>query len=337
MSNLDGVSEYELKFQRKIDRILNENQALYGFYTFLSERSISTTHSYLMHVNDFLKYTNKPFNELNVDDFSGYMLKIQKKDNGEKCTSSYRITVYAALNKFGKYLTSRHYLNENPVKAYIDRPKAIDSPKTIEKRKNGYLTESEIKQYMTSVIDGAGTTLSIARQSEWRERDLAIITIFLNTGIRCSALVKLDTDNIDFGKKILSVVDKKSKYNIYELSDNTINVIKAWMVKRKLILCDSDPDVKALFISNRHTRISNTAVSSIVKKYACDIKGKNISPHKLRATYGTQLYNATKDIYFVQKCMKHNSPKTTELYVRGNDNQTKKASEIMGKIILNQT
>lgn len=332
MKNLDGVSDYELEYQRKINIILEENISLKGFYAFMmNDKSISTVYVYLKYINNFMKCIHKPVTELNVDDFPGYMLKIQKGQNGTRTTSSYRIAVYSALNMYGRYLKSRHYLSENPMED-MQRPRAIESSKTIEKREKAYLTTNEIKTYMANVTEGIGNDESIARQLEWRERDLAIITIFLNTGIRCSALVKLDVDNIDFEKKILSVVDKESKYNIYEISDDVLDVIKKWLRKRNEMIPGSE--VKALFISNRKTRMSRSSVQRLVEKYGANIQGKHMSPHKLRATYGTQLYNATGDIYFVQHCLKHNSPKTSELYVRGNKNtQTKKASEIMGKLI----
>ena len=64
-----------------------------------------------------------------------------------------------------------------------------------------------------------------------------------------------------------------------------------------------------------------------------DIDGKNITPHKLRATYGTQLYNKTGDIYFVQECMGHSNPKVTELYVRDKKENTKRAGDIMDKLL----
>ena len=333
MKNLDGVSDYELEYQRRINSILKENISLKGFYAFMmNDKSISTVYVYLKYINDFMKYVRKPVTELNVDDFSGYMLKIQKNYKGTKTTSSYRIAVYSALNMYGRYLKSRHYLSENPMED-MQRPRAIESSRTIEKREKAYLTTDEIKTYMANVTEGIGNDSSVARQLEWRERDLAIVTIFLNTGIRCSALVKLDVDNIDFDKRTLSVVDKESKYNIYEISDDVLEVIKKWLRKRDEMIPGSE--VKALFISNRKTRMSRSSVQRLVEKYGANIQGKHMSPHKLRATYGTQLYNATGDIYFVQHCLKHNSPKTSELYVRGNKNsQTKKASEIMGKIIL---
>ena len=79
--------------------------------------------------------------------------------------------------------------------------------------------------------------------------------------------------------------------------------------------------------------MTENSISDVTKKYAFTIKGKNISPHKLRATYGTMLYNKTKDLYFVQKCMKHSSPKTTEIYIRGEGKENAEASEIMSKLL----
>ena len=81
--------------------------------------------------------------------------------------------------------------------------------------------------------------------------------------------------------------------------------------------------------------MDQSSISRVVKKYASEISNKNITPHKLRATYGTQLLKATNDIYFVQDCMGHSNPKTTELYIRGQKQENrKKASEIMSKIVM---
>ena len=159
-----------------------------------------------------------------------------------------------------------------------------------------------------------------------------MINIFLNTGMRCSALYKLDVDNINFETKTLVVLDKGSKLQVYDLSDDTLEMIVKWLDKRSIILGDQIEE--ALFISNQRRRMTQTSIGRIVHKYAQEIPGKNITPHKLRATYGTQLYEHTHDIYFVQECMGHNNPKTTELYIRGQkDGTRKKALEIMTKVV----
>lgn len=329
---MDGNTEYDAMYQRKIDGLLKSNNKLNGFYSFIGDKSISTIYNYLLNVNAFLQFVgDKSPGELNVDDFSGYMMKIQKNQKGERSSSSYRIEVYSALKKYGTYLVASSQLDRNPME-FIDRPKAIESKKTIEKRENGYLSKNEIKKYIISVEDGVGSERSKSCQKKWKERDMAIIMLFLNTGIRCSAMMKLDVDSIDFNKKILTVTDKESKCNTYDLSDEVLDVIRKWLEKRKELLNGKESD--ALFISRKRTRMVQKSISDVVHKYSLNIQGKHITPHKLRATYGTQLYDSTKDIYFVQQCMKHDNPRTTELYIRGNKNQTKKASDIMKKLTM---
>lgn len=329
---MNGNIEYENKYQNKIDGLLASNHSLYGFYSFIGDKSISTIYNYLLHINGFLAYTNgKTLERLNVDDFSGYMLKIQKNQKGEKTTSSYRIAAYSALKKYGKYLVASNQIDKNPMD-FIDRPKPIESQKTITKRETGYLSKKEITTYVTTVERGTGTARSKNRQKKWKERDLAIVMLFLNTGIRCSALMKIDMDNIDFDNRTLTVTDKESYVNIYELSDEVLEIISNWIIEREKLL--NGKEIDALFISNRRSRMDQGSIYHIVNKYSDSIKGKHITPHKLRATYGTQLYDATKDVYFVQQCMKHQNPKTTELYIRGKKNQTKKASEIMGRLTI---
>ena len=325
---MNGSIEYENKYQRKIDGLLLANNKLNGFYAFIGDKSISTIYNYLLHINEFLNYIDKPLQYVNLDDFSGYMMKIQKNQKGEKSTSSYRIVAYSALKKYGNYLVASGIIPNNPMN-YIDRPKAVDSQKTIEKREVGYLEKKEISKYIKAVKTSNGKTNRV--NTIWQERDLAIITLFLVTGIRCSALIKIDMSDINFEEKKLIVTDKEDKVIIYDLTDDTLEIIKNWINKRQSILNNKEED--ALFISRQKNRICQMSVYNLVNKYAVNINGKHITPHKLRATYGTQLYNATGDIYFVQKCMNHNSPKTTETYIRGVKNTSKKASDIMTNLL----
>lgn len=326
-----GNKEYEQKIETKIFNLINKNDLLKGFYSFISDKTMSTRYTYLGYINNFLENVNKIPQELTLDDFAGYMLFIQKTNKGDRTTSSYRIAVYSALKKYGKYLVASKQLTNNPMD-YIDRPKAIENQSTISKRSVGYLSKTEIPKYINTINKGTGSTRSIKRQENWKERDLAIAMIFLNTGIRCSALMKIDINSINFNNQTLIVTDKEEKVHIYDLSCELLDIIKQWIYKREQILegkyCD------ALFISNRKVRMDQASIYRVIKKYASNIKGKHITPHKLRATYGTQLYNATGDIYFVQKCMGHSNPKTTEIYIRDTKNTTKKASDIMRNLTL---
>lgn len=324
-----GLQDFNKKYINKINNVLkNQPEFINGFVSYMNDVALTTKYAYMYDVINFINKVNKPIEELTLDDFSGYISSLEFKDNGEPITSSYRIAVYSALKKFNLYLYTTKRINENYM-LNVKRPRPIESQTTIEKREKGFLTKNEISKYIQTVEDN---TVNKYRQvgQIWNKRDMIIIKIFLQTGIRCSALSKLDISSIDFKNKTLIVTDKGNKVNLYDLSDELLEEIKEWIYIRKNEINDNDA---ALFISNRRRRMDQITIYNVVNKYSKYIKNKHITPHKLRATYGTQLYNETGDIYFVQDCMGHKDPKTTELYIRGKKKNRKKASDIMSKMI----
>ena len=175
----------------------------------------------------------------------------------------------------------------------------------------------------------------MAKQENWRSRDLLMIQIFLTTGMRCSALYRLDVDSLDLKRGTLATIDKGGQVQLHHLSESVIETARKWMEERK----DKgvSDDEKALFISNRLTRMHVNSIAKVVDKYASHVKNTKFSPHKLRATYGTHVYNKTKDVYLVQQCMGHSNPKTSELYIRGQKNASReKASGIMDSLLKQQ-
>lgn len=327
---MTGIQEYESLYEDKIKKLINENKDknyIEGFYYFTCNSNLnglSSSYNYLLSVLRFISDRNKKVEDLTLDDYSIYMNKIKDK------SSTYKITTYSALKKFSEYLYATKRNVDNPMQ-YISRPKKKESIETKEKRANGYLTKTEIKQYIDSINSGSGSSKARARQEQWKERDLAIISLLLDTGLRCAGLYKLDIDSIDFENGMLITVEKGGKIKKAQISENVLNVLLNWIIKRKEILEDKEED--ALFISNRKERLTIKGISDIVKKYAIDIKGKNITPHKLRATYATSLYNVSKDIKYVKRKMGHANLSTTELYIRGEEDEYDPSAEIMGKII----
>lgn len=323
---MKGKAQYEQRIERKISGIIEGNIDLKKFRNFMlaNDDSLTTIYTYLTVVKNFLEVVGKRPDQLNLNDFTEYLLLKKRAESNESFTSSYKIGIYHALKKYGNYLKLHHILEENPMDK-IKRPSMHESEKTILKRENGVLNKEEIKEYLEAVEQ------NLKRDPIWGERDKAIIKIFLGTGIRNSAMYKLDLSSINFKDNTLAVTDKESIVNIHILSEPVMETIKEWIKKREKILDGRKED--ALFISNRKTRLSQKAIFNVIKKYSKVIKGKKISPHKLRATYGTQLYEATKDIYFVQKCMHHANPKTTELYIREQRNKTEEAASIMEKLL----
>ena len=89
----------------------------------------------------------------------------------------------------------------------------------------------------------------------------------------------------------------------------------------------------ALFLSNRNNRMTSNTINYLIKKYTTGIKDKPISPHKLRASFATNLYEATGDIQLVQEAMNHSDVSTTQLYVQSSDRNRKRASSAIESIM----
>ena len=326
---MTGVQEDNKKFLDKINNVLKtQPDYIKGYVNYMHKASIKTKYTYMHYVINFVEYSNKQIKDLSLDDFSGYISFIEYKENGELTTPSYRISVYSALKKFSKYLYATKRIPEDYM-INVERPKFYEKQETIEKRSVGYLTKKEITKYINTVQENS---VNDYRQvnSNLNARDQAIIQIFLSTGIRCSALRKLDINSVNIKENTLIVTDKGDKVKIYNIPQNVMDVLENWIYIRENII---DNDEQALFTSNRKRRMDISSISNVVKKYSKHIKNKNITPHKLRATYGTQLYNETRDVLFVQDCMGHSNPKTTQLYIRDRKENLKKASDIMAKLI----
>lgn len=324
---MNGRIEKENKVINKIESLINtqtDKDYLKGFFFYISSMSVNSCYNYIIYVINFMNFINKTPEKLTTNDYSSYMFFIRNK------TSSYRIAVYSALKKFSSYLQANEINNKNPMQ-YIERPKATESQATKVKRENGYLNKEELKIYLNNVENNIYKDRKKNKTNLiWVSRDFLIVLLFLNTGMRCSALAQINIEDINFSTKELTVYEKEDKIITYVLSDSLIEKINIWLNNRKTITSDN---TGALFISSFRKRVSERTLYAIINKYGFNIEGKKLSPHKLRATYGTQLYDATKDIVFVQKAMNHNSSHTTELYIRGKeDTARKQASDIMAKL-----
>lgn len=323
---MNGVEAYSNNIEKMIKNKLNDYPQLTGYVNYLSNiGSLTTNYNYLIHVIKFLNKTNKSVGELELDDYTLYLSTLKNKTNG------YQRCAFFALKRYGEYLLYSGKANNNPMEK-IAAPKNAESIKTKEKREKAFLTKEEVNETFNNLKYGVGSDHAKLIQEKWKERDTAIILLFLSTGIRCSALYKLDLDSINWEDSTLIVIDKGSKVHKYILPQKTLKALQAWLIKREEIL--NGERNNALFISKNRSRLCQCSISRLVQKYTFDIEGKHITPHKLRATFGTHLYNETKDIKFVQDQMGHSNPKTTELYIRGNqDADRKKAADIMSDFL----
>ena len=145
-----------------------------------------------------------------------------------------------------------------------------------------------------------------------RKRDLAILSLFLGTGIRISECVGLNIDDFDFEQNAFVITRKGGKEVILYLSDEVANALRSYLEERTKIETLPGHE-QAFFLSIQKRRITQRAVENMVKKYAAiaaPLK-KKISPHKLRSTFGTNLYRETGDIYLVADVLGHSDVNTT--------------------------
>ena len=150
-----------------------------------------------------------------------------------------------------------------------------------------------------------------AYHNKTQKRDLAILTLFLGTGIRISELVGIDIDDINFSSNEFSIIRKGGKQDILVFGDEARAALLDYMLEREKIQAQEGHE-QALFLSLQRTRLTVRAVENIVEKYAkIAVPLKKISPHKLRSTYGTNLYNETGDIYLVADVLGHKDVNTT--------------------------
>ena len=176
------------------------------------------------------------------------------------------------------------------------------------------LETDEIVKLLNEAEYGDNLSKSQKRyHNELKNRDLAILTLFLGTGIRISELVGLDLNDINFENNSFKITRKGGNEAILYFSEEVSSALQTYIIYREIKLKEKNLKQDALFLSMQCKRISTRAVQDLVKKYSRTATPlKKITPHKLRSTYGTELYRETKDIYIVADVLGHKDVNTTK-------------------------
>lgn len=174
------------------------------------------------------------------------------------------------------------------------------------------LEVDEVSKLLDNVESGEGLSpKQLALQKKTRKRDIAILTLFLGTGIRISELVGIDLDDIDFNINGFKITRKGGNQTILYFSQEVADTLQDYICERNSN--EKLANEPALFVSLQDKRITVRAVQNLVKKYASITTPlKHITPHKLRSTYGTNLYKETNDIYVVAEVLGHKDINTTK-------------------------
>ncbi|MFC2282910.1 MAG: tyrosine-type recombinase/integrase, partial [Lachnoanaerobaculum saburreum] len=168
------------------------------------------------------------------------------------------------------------------------------------------------------------------RQKAYHEktkvRDVALLSLLLGTGIRVSECVGLDISDVDFKNNGILIHRKGGKEVTIYFSDEVREALQNYLDERVLILEESGHE-GAFFLSMQNKRMSVRSVENLVKKYARIISPlKKITPHKLRSTYGTNLYKETGDIYLVADVLGHSDVNTTKKHYAAIEDDRRKSA-----------
>ena len=183
-------------------------------------------------------------------------------------------------------------------------------------------------QAILEAID-KGNAYTSERQRKYnqrtRGRDLAILTLMLNTGIRVSECNGLDLNDVDFNVNSLTIVRKGGGQDIIYFNDDVAATLKEYINGEREYINAVEGHENALFYSLQGKRISVDAIENLVKKYAkIVVPNKKITPHKLRSTYGTALYRETGDIRLVADVLGHENINTTIDYYAAIEDEHKR-------------
>ncbi|MBQ6550187.1 MAG: tyrosine-type recombinase/integrase [Lachnospiraceae bacterium] len=227
----------------------------------------------------------------------------------------------ASLRTFYKYFYQKELIHYDPA-ALVPMPKLHE--KNIVR-----LDADEVAELLDNVESGNKLTRTQqAFHEKTKVRDLAIVTLLLGTGIRVSECVGLNINDVDSKNSCVLVHRKGGKEETVYFGDEVEEALYAYMDEREL-LTPLPGHEDALFLSGQRKRIQVRTVENLVKKYTQTVtQVKNITPHKLRSTYGTNLYRATGDIYLVAGVLGHSDVNTTRKhYAALEDEQRRQARD----------
>lgn len=260
---------------------------------------------------------------VDIEEYQEY-LKVYKGPEDKQITNTEKglARKMSALRSFYAYYFKRQVIEKNPT-LLVDMPKLHD--KAIIR-----LDTDEVASLL-DYIEHGGDDLTGQRKvyyEKTKNRDLAIITLLLGTGIRVSECVGLDIQDVDFKNNGVKVTRKGGNEMVVYFGEEVENALKMYLYTTRKTTAPLPGHENALFLSTQRRRIGVQAVENMVKKYARQITpNKKITPHKLRSTYGTALYKETGDIYLVADVLGHKDVNTTKKhYAAIDENRRKQAA-----------
>ncbi len=312
---MEYTDKVNLENKRKLNTLLQELPKFCGdYFRYLDTRNTSsrTRLAYAYDLRLFFQfiqernpvYSKIPMHEIpiqmldqltptDIEEYLAYLSFYENQEgveisNGEKGKSR----KLSALRTMYQYFFKKEFITTNA-------PSMIETPK---KHKDNivHLDRDEVSDLLQAAENGTSmTNRQLSLHEKTKYRDTAILTLLLGTGVRVSELVGLDVKDVNFKYQCVRVVRKGGNESTVYFGDEVSAALLEYLeLEREGFAAKATLDhADALFLSLKYTRLTTRAVEKLVKKYsdAASIN-KKITPHKLRSTYGTNLYKETGDI-----------------------------------------
>ena len=296
--------------------------------------SEKTVNEYMLDLRTFFRYLWAIENGVEIESEEFYKIDIRSIDaeylskvkteqiyeflfytgNTRKNMWSAKARKLSAIKGLYKYLTvKKNYFEDNPA-INIESPKPKKSlPK--------FLNLDESLMLLQAVLDDP--------ESNTKERDYCILTLFLNCGMRLSELVGINLTDIDRELRSLRVLGKGNKERIIYLNEACRTVLREYLEIRQSPKYEN-VQTKALFLSRLNKRISVKTVQWMVYKYLerAGLEAKHFSVHKLRHTAATLMYQSGNvDVRVLKDILGHEQLNTTQIYTHVSNENMRVAME----------
>ena len=294
------------------------------FLQFLLEENPSIKKSY----NNVTEIPISVLESLTVTDIEEYMEYLKYRDTDGKKISNKENAIkrkISTLKSVFKYFYRTEKISEN-IMERVQLPK-LHSKEIIR------LDIDEVAMMIDEAERGEGLSdRQRAYHGKTKVRDVALLSLLLGTGIRVSECVGLDISDVDFKNNGILIHRKGGKEVTVYFSDEVKEALQNYYDERVLILEESGHE-GAFFLSMQNKRLSVRSVENLVKKYAKIISPlKKITPHKLRSTYGTNLYKETGDIYLVADVLGHSDVNTTKKHYAAIEDDRRRSARNVVKL-----
>ncbi len=324
---MSGRIEKENKLIQSINDKINGLPIIFKrFYQFMDgeHKSYGTIKHYIDYVADFMNYITDGRNDedfyktVTVADIRNYIASLRRrKNNGKEVKNgdSIQATRWSALNTFFNFLVLDDYIDYSPM-LKTKRPKMQRKTEVV------YLTPDEINTIMKKIETESPKKLV--------NRDKALFSLGISTGIRVGALTQVDIKDIDFETCMIHVVEKGDKERFIPFGDNMKQILALWLVDRNTYYSNVETD--ALFVSKVGRRITEEGVRLLMKKYSVNIN-KKITPHSMRKSCATNMAAAGVNIQTIANMLGHEQISTTQRYVDVLKDDKSEAVSVLDKLI----